>query len=256
MCLIVFSYRTHPKYELIVAANRDEFYKRPTREAHFWENYPELLAGKDMEAGGTWMGISKDGRFGALTNYRDLNNLKQNPPSRGELVTNYLAQKTNTTSYLKSIRHKSPLYNGFNLLLSDEEDMYHFSNHTMEVSVIEPGIHGVSNAVLDTPWTKLEQAKNDLKIATSSETVDTEDLFKLLTNDLPAPDKDLPETGLSYELEKVVSSIFIKSENYGTLCSTLLLSDYDGNVEYIERRFDRDQNRILSTNQFQFEIEN
>lgn len=256
MCLIVFSYRTHPKYKLIVAANRDEFYGRPTREVQFWENYPHLLAGQDIQAGGTWMGVSKNGRFGALTNYRDLSNLKENPPSRGELVTNYLAKQADLEDYLEGIQQKSPEYNGFNLLLSDKESMYHFSNETMEYSLIEPGIHGVSNALLNTPWTKLERAKNELKDATSSTDVDKEALFALLTDGRPAPDNELPETGLDYKREKMVSSIFIKSENYGTKCSTLLLIDYDGNLEYTERRFDKDQNKVLGTSAFEFKIEN
>ena len=256
MCLIVFSYQSHPEYELIVAANRDEFYERSTQEAHFWENESHILAGKDLQAGGTWMGISKSGKFSALTNYRDLTTLKENPPSRGALVTDYLRTSDYTEKYLQNILPDAKAYNGFNLLLKDRTGFYHFSNHTMRTTPIEPGVHGVSNAVLDTPWNKLERAKANLKKATSADYVDEEALFELLMDDTPAPDADLPETGLTYEMEKLVSSIFIKSERYGTRCSTLLLMDYKGNMKYVERRYDRDQNRISGTKSFELEVTN
>lgn len=252
MCLIVFAYKTHSQYKLILAANRDEFYKRPTRPAQFWieEGHPDILAGKDLEAGGTWMGISKDGAWSALTNYRDFSDIKENPPSRGELVLNYLKDKSGPSAYLDQIRDSANDYNGFNLLLGNEDSLLHYSNHSDRITEIQPGIHGVSNALLDTPWTKLEQAKSDLSEAIKKEEPAVEDLFSLLKNDTTAPDNELPETGLPYELEKAVSSVFIKTDNYGTRCSTVLLIDYQGNYTLTERRYDPATSGILEENSY------
>ena len=239
MCLIVFSSNNHPKYKLILAANRDEFYKRPTRTAQFWqdERYPNILAGKDLEAGGTWMGIHKDGRWGALTNFRDPSAIKNDAPSRGQLVTNYLTQKTSAPDYISEIGKDSSLYNGFNLLLGDKFGVYHFSNQNQAIQRIPPGIHGVSNALLDTPWPKLEQAKQSLSSTINKTLFQPEELFQLLLNNELADDEELPKTGIPYKWEKAVSSIFIATENYGTRCSTVLLIDYNNNIEFIERSY-------------------
>ncbi len=254
MCLIAFAYKTHPKYKLILAANRDEFYKRPTRPAQFWtkEGHSDILAGKDLEAGGTWMGVSKRGAWSALTNYRDFSDIKENPPSRGELVLNYLKDQNTPSIYLDRIRGNAKDYNGFNILLGDEDSLLHYSNHSDIITEIQPGIHGVSNALLDTPWMKLEQAKADLGKAIQKETIDMEDLFSLLKNDTTAPDSELPETGLPYELEKAVSSVFIKTENYGTRCSTVLLIDNKENCTFIERRYNPSTSEILQKSEFEF----
>ena len=224
MCLITFSYKNHPFYKLIVAANRDEFYQRPTRAAQFWtdEQLPDILAGKDLKANGTWMGVSKTGRWGALTNYRDPSNINENAPSRGDLVLDYLKSNSNERAYLKEIKENGKKYNGFNLLIGGKDSLYHFSNETNSIKEIEPGIHGVSNALLDTNWPKLDQA----------------------------PDEKLPSTGIPYEWEKAVSSIFIKTDNYGTLCSTLLLVDYEGNAEFTERRYNVENCKIIDENTF------
>lgn len=252
MCLIAFAYRTHPKYKLILAANRDEFYKRPTRPARFWteEGHPDMLAGKDLEAGGTWMGISKKETWGALTNYRDFSEIKENPPSRGELVLNYLDQDKSPAEFLENIKERTQAYNGFNILLGDADSLLHYSNHSDTITEVEPGIHGVSNALLDTPWTKLEQAKSDLSEAIKKEEPAVEDLFSLLKNDTTAPDAELPETGLPYELEKAVSSVFIKTDNYGTRCSTVLLIDHDGKCTFTERRYDPSTSAIIEENSY------
>lgn len=165
MCLITFSYKNHPFYKLIVAANRDEFYQRPTRAAQFWtdEQLPDILAGKDLKANGTWMGVSKTGRWGALTNYRDPSNINENAPSRGDLVLDYLKSDSNERAYLKEIKDNGKKYNGFNLLIGGKDSLYHFSNETNSIKEIEPGIHGVSNALLDTNWPKLDHAKKNWK---------------------------------------------------------------------------------------------
>ncbi|MBO6587323.1 MAG: NRDE family protein [Gracilimonas sp.] len=239
MCLITFAYKAHPKYDLILAGNRDEFYGRPTRKAQFWtdEGKPNILAGKDLEAGGTWLGVNKDGRWSALTNYRDPSIKKEDPPSRGEIVLDYLKNQQTAMDYLAGLSKKAELYNGFNLLVWDHKDFYHYSNQNKKVSRIEPGIHGLSNALLDTPWPKLERANQQLKTIISEDNFDKEELFKLLADERKAPDTELPVTGIPKELEKAVSSIFIKTENYGSRCSTVLLIDKEGTIDFTERRF-------------------
>ena len=254
MCLIVFAYKTHPEYKLILAANRDEFYARPTRAAGFWEqeDCPNLLAGKDLEAGGTWMGVTKDGKWSALTNYRDFSMHRENPPSRGELVLNYLKGEASPKSYLEGLQPRAKEYNGFNILVNDENRLLHYSNYSDEITEIGAGVHGLSNALLNTPWRKLELAKADLKQAVDHEHLDKEELFALLRNDQPAPDEELPETGLPFELEKAVSSVFIKTDNYGTRCSTLLLIKNDGSTEFTERRFNAGTGEVKEENSFVF----
>lgn len=251
MCLIVFSYNQHPRYKLILAANRDEFYERPTRAAGFWEEegHPEILAGKDLKAGGTWMGVHKDGRWGALTNYRDPSILKEDPPSRGELVTNYLKEKNGALHYLQHIRRDSEKYNGFNLLLGDKKGIYHYSNVEDEIHSVNEGIHGLSNALLDTPWPKLDRAKKDLTAAISNK-FEPDDLFEILKDDTLAPEEQLPDTGIPKKWEKAISSIFIKTENYGTRCSTLLFIDRSGKLKFIERRYKPASTKITEQNSF------
>ncbi len=252
MCLIAFSYKTHPRYKLIVAANRDEFYQRPTRKAQFWveEGLPNILAGKDLKANGTWMGVSKTGKWGALTNYRDPSNIKENAPTRGDLVLDFFKSGVSEQEYLQEIRKTAEEYNGFNLLIGNKDSLFHFSNQNNLITEVKPGIHGVSNALLDTNWPKLDHAKIALKDVTSNEDFSKEELFNILKNSETAPDDKLPSTGIPYEWEKAVSSIFIKTDNYGTLCSTLLLVDYDGNAEFTERRYDSSTGEIIDENTF------
>ncbi len=252
MCLIAFSYKVHPKYELILAANRDEFYERPTRSAQFWTNekLPDILAGKDLKGNGTWMGISKSGKWGALTNYRDPSNINEDAPTRGSLVLDFLKSDRSSDQYLKSISNVADKFNGFNILASDKNGLYHYSNENNIITEIEPGIHGVSNALLNTSWPKLDQAKKELQNITSSEDFEKEELFKLLKNQEKASDDKLPSTGIPYEWEKAISSVFIKTDNYGTQCSTILLIDYDGSVEFTERRYDSNSGEVIDDNTF------
>ncbi|MEQ8523729.1 NRDE family protein [Gracilimonas sp.] len=252
MCLITFAYKSHPRYDLILAGNRDEFYGRPTREAKFWseEGNPNILAGKDLEAGGTWLGVHKSGKWSALTNYRDPSIKKEDPPSRGEIVLDYLKANQTAMDYLADLSKKAELYNGFNLLVWDEKDFYHYSNQNKKVTRIEPGIHGLSNALLDTPWPKLVTANQELRNIISEEDFDKEDIFKLLADDRKASDHELPVTGIPKELEKAVSSIFIKTENYGSRCSTVLLIDKEGNIDFTERRFEPGTTEIAGEQYF------
>lgn len=252
MCLITFAYKAHPIYKLIVAANRDEFYIRPTRKAQFWrsEKYPEMLAGKDLEAGGTWMGITKAGKWGALTNYRNPAWVKKDPPSRGELVLDFLKNEEYSRNQLMNTREYAKKYNGFNLLLGDNKGLFHYSNVTDSITEIEPGIHGVSNALLDTSWPKLDQAKADLNKVIKHKDFETEQLFDLLKNEHKPPEESLPDTGIPKEWEKAVSSVFIKTDNYGTRCSTLLLINHNDEATFIERRYNPKTSTVLNENTF------
>lgn len=252
MCLIVFGYKSHPAYKLILAANRDEFYGRPTRKAQFWseEQSPELLAGKDLEAGGTWMGINKNGLWGALTNYRDPSWLRENPPSRGALVLDYLKQKAKASDYLKSLLPNAALFNGYNLLLGDINGVFHYSNVTDAITELEAGIHGVSNALMNTSWPKLDQAKKELSEVIQHNDIDLERLFEILKNEHKPPENLLPDTGIPKEWEKAVSSVFIKTDNYGTRCSTLLLIDHENKATFIERRYDPATSSVIEENTF------
>lgn len=239
MCLIAFNYGQHPDYRLILATNRDEFYGRPGRPATFWkeEGHPEMLGGKDLEAGGTWMACHTDGRWACVTNYRDPSIQKNDPPTRGALIPNFLQNNINARDYLNELKPKAGAYMGFNLLLGDKDEILHFSNQEMSINIIEPGLHGLSNALLNTPWPKLIRTRDRLKILTEAESPDKESLFDLLLDRQPAVDENLPDTGIPYEWEKAVSSPFIITEEYGTRCSTLLLIRKDGQIEFSERRY-------------------
>lgn len=234
MCLNVFSFNDHPKYKLIIAANRDEFYARKTAVAAYWKNDPNLLAGKDLEQGGTWLGITRTGRFSFITNYRDPKTFKANAPSRGALVSNYLTGTPSAEEYLKSLDNIEQ-YNGFNLVAGDLNEVWYCSNISGEIKQIENGMHALSNAFLDTPWKKTVAAKDALKTVTAIENFSAEELLAMLQNDEKAADSELPSTGVPYEIEKLISSIFIKSETYGTVCSTVILIDNTNNVQFYEK---------------------
>lgn len=239
MCLITFAYEHHPDFHLILAGNRDEFYDRPAREARFWEGegYPGLLAGKDLKAGGTWMGVHQSGKWGAITNYRDMSRIKSDAPSRGDILPEYLTSEMDPESYIRQHSETAKTYNGYNLLLGRGTELHYFSNETMSAEKVPPGIHGISNALLNTEWPKVKQARSELNNIISG-SFDTGDLFELLRIDDRAPEEDLPNTGLQPEMEKAVSPIFISTDGYGTRCSTVLLIDRDGTLHFTERRYD------------------
>ena len=237
MCLIGFNWKNHPKYKLILIANRDEFYQRKTAVAHYWDDFPEILAGRDLEAGGTWMGVHQTGRFTALTNYRDLQNLKSNAPSRGDLTADFLKKDQNPESYLQQIAPKADDYNGFNLLVGNLEELYYFSNYENKIRKLEPGIYGLSNHLLDTPWYKVKKIKEKLSNEIKNESIHKERLLSTLHDiEKPAPSQ-VQQTGLSIEQETMLSSVFIESNNYGTHASSIMLLDYDNKLSFLERRY-------------------
>ncbi|UII33022.1 NRDE family protein [Fulvivirga ulvae] len=237
MCLILFAYKTHPGYKLVVAANRDEFYSRPTEPAEFWEDNPSILAGRDLTAGGTWMGINKRGKISMLTNYRDLKNIRQNAPSRGHLVSDFLENDETADKYLHQVSEKGNLYNGFNLVCGTVDELYYYGNYRAGVHPVTSGYHGLSNALLNTQWPKVDKGLNKLRAILKSERIDPEQLFDALYDDIKAPDHLLPDTGVGLERESMLSPMFIKSANYGSRCSTVLLVDHDNRVQYLERTY-------------------
>ncbi|WP_138431476.1 NRDE family protein [Fodinibius saliphilus] len=254
MCLIVFSYKQHPKYDLVFAANRDEEYTRATRAACFWDEHPQILAGKDLKAGGTWMGINTKGEFSALTNFRDPTIQKQDPPSRGQLVLNFLKNDQAPIEYLRKIDSKANQFMGFNLLTGTPDCLGYYSNQQNEIQLLDAGIYGLSNHLLETSWPKVDRAKEGVTHLIKNGSISEDSLFNILANDQEAPSAQLPDTGIPLEVEKKVSPIFIKSDNYGTRCSTVLLVDKNGNVTFHERRFVPGTQEIEDENRYKFRI--
>ncbi|MEP5362314.1 MAG: NRDE family protein [Reichenbachiella sp.] len=223
MCLILFAWKKHTSYDLIVTANRDEFYNRPTESACTWSEYPDLIAGKDLTAGGTWMGITKTGKFAALTNYRDIANINNDAPTRGDLTKNYLTQDTDPQTYLEEIKSAQIPYNGFNLLVGDNHSLWYYNNINHQIKSLEPGVYGLSNALLNDPWPKVVTGKQQLTQLIQDDHVTSESLLSIIQNKAIAPDDQLPSTGVPLDWERALSAMYITMENYGTRCSTTLL---------------------------------
>ena len=234
MCLIVFAWRPDHAQPLIVAANRDEFYARPSLPLAQWSETPQVHAGRDLEAGGTWLGIGANGRFAALTNIRD----PHRPPgrrSRGELVARFLDGEIPIDEYLTDVVARSPEYGGFNLLVGNLHELWHFNARESEAVMLQPGIYGVSNASLDTPWPKLIKAKAALgKVLDDPQ---PQALLNLLSDPQTAPFAELPDTGVGLATETLLSSVFIASQSYGTRASTALIVHADGSRHLVERSF-------------------
>lgn len=252
MCLIFLSVNNHPDYKLIVAANRDEFYNRKTAAAEYWKDNPEILGGRDLEAGGTWLGITKTGRMSMITNYRDLKNIKSNAPSRGHLVSDYLASRISPELYLKSLEPKDKLYNGYNLLVGTPDEMWYHSNYKEGIQELKNGLFGLSNHLLETPWPKVESGKKRMK-EILRRSFKPEDFFEMLLDEEIATDNLLPDTGVGLERERALSAMFIKSPGYGTRCSTVVLIDNNNQVFFTERVYDL-QTFSFSENTFTFKI--
>lgn len=256
MCLIFTAYDYHPEYLLIVAANRDEYYSRPSAQAHFWEENPDVLAGKDLEHRGTWLGIARRGRFAALTNYRDPASIKSNARSRGLLVRDYLFSSGDPPDYIAAVNRVREEYNVFNLLLADKKSMWYYSSRTGGFEKLAPGIYGLSNHLLDTPWPKVARGKKALQhvLEKAGEGL-VEDLFGLLSGREQACDAELPQTGVSLEWERLLSPIFIQSDIYGTRSSTVLLVGRSGRVRFYERSFGPGGRRDGSDAVYGFDLE-
>jgi uncharacterized protein with NRDE domain len=234
MCLIAIAWDYHPEYRLILVANRDEFYDRPTQNAHFWPEHPDLLAGKDLTAGGTWLGLTRQGRFAALTNYRDPAQFGRVARSRGELPLNYLVGTTSAQAYLAHVHPEADDYNGFNLLVGDGQELFYYSNFEQKIRQLPSGLYGLSNHLLDTPWYKVTEAKARLVTALANGPLDPAALGTLLRDAHVPPDAQVQRTGLPLERERVLAPLFIASPGYGTCSTTVLLVSRQGEVFFRE----------------------
>jgi len=253
MCLILFAYQQHSHTPLIMAANRDEFFARPSAPAAFWPDN-NLLAGRDLEAGGTWLGVTRTGRFAAVTNVREPGVEVDNALSRGELTTHFLQGTMSPRAYLESIGPQQMRYRGFNLLVgtfSVQEsqhatEMLYLSNRQGQIQTLEPGIYGLSNHLLDTPWPKVAAGKQWLQTLSEQQMIDHAPLRSELENSATAADEALPSTGVSYEWEKMLSAAFITSKDYGTRATTVL-SVNQGKVTFSEQNYQPSQNNQPTT---------
>jgi len=238
MCLLLIALEQHPRYKLVLAANRDEYYDRPTAPAQFWEDRPDLLAGRDLKAGGTWLGITRTGRLAAITNYRDPAHIREHAPSRGNLVLRFLEGKVPATRYLDDIRNEGNQYNGFNLIIGSVDELFWYSNRGEGIRQLSKGIYGLSNHLLDTPWPKVEKAKKGLSsVLASREELQPEAFFGILNDRTRPADDVLPDTGVGLEWERVLGPVFISSPVYGTRSSTIILVDHRDRVLFMERTY-------------------
>jgi uncharacterized protein with NRDE domain len=238
MCLIVVAFRLRADVPLMLAANRDEFFARPTQPAHFWPDAPQILAGRDGEQGGTWLGLTRSGRIAAVTNYRDGTGRRAGDRSRGWLVRDYLMSDEPPQRYLEEVHANRGHYDGFNLLVGSQHGLFHYSNRNGTITGLVAGVHGLSNHLLNTPWPKVEQAKSRLQaLAALPEAALNGALFALLSDDAQAADHALPATGVSLAWERLLSSAFIRSPEYGTRSSTVILVAASGHARFEERSF-------------------
>ena len=240
MCIIFVGFNVRGNQPLVLAANRDEFYSRPTAAAAFWEDAPEIFAGRDLVGGGTWLGVSKQGRFAAVTNYRDPKGAT-GTVSRGNLVADFLRGNETAGEYLEGVSSREDEFSGFNLLAGEmnekRQELFYYSNRGGEPVQLKAGIYGLSNHLLDTGWPKLSGGKLRFEAILSEKDLDREAIFSLLADEALADDSGLPDTGVGYEIEKALSAVFIRTPGYGTRCSTLLTFDRNFQFDLDERVF-------------------
>ena len=240
MCLIGVAWRTHPKFDLVLAANRDEFHSRPSAGAAAWKDHPHIFGGRDLKQQGSWLAVSNNGRLAAVTNVRRMATPDPRAPSRGKLVAEFLQSNDSAADYAARLKDEADSYAGFNLLLYDGNDLRYVDNHPeFEDAPVAPGVHVLSNAQLDTPWPKALRLKTALEGWTHDKWESPAPLLKALADRVPAADAELPNTGVGPALERMLSPPFIVSPNYGTRCSTVAMFG-TGVIEFIEKRFDAD----------------
>ena len=239
MCLIAVAWKAHPAFRLVVAANRDEFYARPAAHSAWWADSPQVLACRDLRECGTWMGVTRAGRFAAVTNFRDPGFAQlPNAPSRGALVADFLRGSVDAEAYAHELSARAAEYNGFNLLVGDEGGLLYVSNRASGVRRLEPGVYGLSNHLLDTPWPKVVRARRamaDALAAGGAADGWESGLWQMLGDRVVAADDDLPDTGVGSEFERMLSPPFIRSDAYGTRASTVLTVAHEGEVHLVER---------------------
>jgi uncharacterized protein with NRDE domain len=257
MCLLIFAHQTSTRYPLVVAANRDEFHARPTAVSQFWTDYPGLLAGRDLDQGGTWMGVTRGGRFAAITNYRDPSRTAAAPRSRGKLPLDYLAGRRGPQAYLQDIAAQAADYAGFNLLLGDRNSLWYFTNSLPAAEraplCLPPGIYGLSNARLDTPWPKVDIGKTKLKSLLDSEPLTHEALTTVVSDPHLADLQALRSHGMESEMDQILSAQFIVTGSYGTRSTTTVWTDSSGLASWRELSFN-ELGEIRDEREFEFAL--
>jgi uncharacterized protein with NRDE domain len=256
VCLILFANEANSRYRLVLAANRDEFYSRPTAPAAFWKEAPDVLGGKDLKSGGSWLGMTRSGKVAAVTNFRGPGKVWENAPSRGNLVRGFLMSSESPVIFFDKLHTRARNYNGFNFLLGSAEGLWWYSNRYDEPPrKITPGIHGVSNYLLDTPWPKVKRGKRALEhLIVGEKDITPEQVFPILEDRSPAADDDLSDTGVGLELERALSAPFIRTQDYGTRSSTVLLIEHTGSITFVERNFNpKDESQKESRYEFSIE---
>jgi uncharacterized protein with NRDE domain len=253
MCLIAYAIGENEEYPFILIANRDEFFKRKTLPLNWWKDHQNILGGRDIEANGTWMAVNTSGKITAVTNYRDLQNIDPDRRSRGELPVNYLLNGDSPDYYLKELHNSTHEYNGYNLLAGTKEGLLHYSNYEEKINHTSSGIHGLSNGLLNTPWPKVEKIKSEFSKAIN-ENLNISDFFDILSDTSLANDEELPDTGVTKEWEKALSAICIRTEEYGTCSSSVILIDKENNLTFAERVYESPY-RKEEFNKISFKIE-
>ncbi len=234
MCLIALAWKPDPRHQLVIAANRDERHDRATAPLHRWEDNPEIFAGRDLEGRGTWMGVTASGRFAAITNFRELTPPPPDAPSRGSIVADFLVSSLEPRAWLESLRKRASHFAGFNLFAGTRDTLSFLSNRSDNVLTLEPGIYGLSNGTWDSSWPKVSKAVEAMRASLRREQTE-HDLFHLLRDESRASDELLPETGVGLEMEKFLSPVFIRSDEYGTRSSTVVIADSTGSVRMREK---------------------
>lgn len=239
MCLILFAWKAVPGAPLIVAANRDESFNRPATACGYWPDHPDILAGRDQQAGGTWLGVTRGGRFAALTNYRNPADRRTDVPSRGELVADFLKGRDDAESFVRRLKERGAAYNGFSYLACDGERFFFYSNRDQGPSEVAPGVHGLANHLLDTPWPKVVKGRDGLA-RLIGQPFSPDPYLALMDDSVPAAERDLPNTGMDAESERRLSSLRILAGDYGTRCTSVVRLSDAGFGEFSERTYHRD----------------
>ena len=236
MCLIALNIGQHPNYPLILAANRDEFHARPTQAAHWWPDKPDILGGRDLQAGGTWLALHRNGRFATVTNFRDAVPPSPMLLSRGHLVTGFLESRLEPRDYLETIRGSA--YAGFSLIVGTANEAAYLSNREEGTRALPPGTYGLSNALLDGPWQKVERSKAELASLVARGEIDESRLLRMMDDRGKGPVAEVETGRLDFETAHAITAPFIVMPDYGTRCTTIVLADKNGNWHFTERRFD------------------
>lgn len=239
MCLLLVAHDCCPDYRLVVIANRDEFHARPTAAADWWQDRPDIVAGRDLEGGGTWLGMNVSGRFATVTNVRSGDRVRRGPRSRGLIVSDFLGGVSSAAQFSAGLAGCARDYDGFNLLAHDGRNLSWYSNQAAAPRALDPGVYTLSNAALDTAWPKTRRLRSGFDRVMERTAGDPLfALLDLLRDSSAAEETELPDTGVSRELERVLSSIFIEGPSYGTRCSSVVLLDRRERVRFVERRYD------------------